>query len=95
MRYFFGCGGKNCGAARISGALLRGPPGGLYPKAPVGCVIGQRVIILATGVPDKGRLVVTAHDSEWNVPAGASEFTPVIPDDYTPGRPMMQLGPKK
>jgi hypothetical protein len=49
----------------------------------------------AKGEPDKGRLVVTAHGFEWNVPAEASDFTPVIPDDYTPGRPMMQLGPKR
>jgi hypothetical protein len=47
------------------------------------------------GEPGKGRLQVVAHDFEWNVPAEASDFTPVIPDDYTPGRPMMQLGPKK
>jgi hypothetical protein len=40
-------------------------------------------------------LQVVAHDFEWNVPAEASDFTPVIPDDYAPGRPMMQLGPKK
>ena len=47
------------------------------------------------GEPGKGRLQVVAHDFEWNVPAEASDFTPVIPDDYTPGRPMMQFGPKK
>lgn len=32
---------------------------------------------------------------EWNVPAEAAQFTPVIPDDYTPGRPLMQFGRKK
>ena len=47
------------------------------------------------GEPGKGRLEVVAHDFEWNVPAEASDFTPVIPDDYTPGRPLMQLGLKK
>ncbi len=47
------------------------------------------------GEPGKGRLHVAAHDFVWNVPAEAAEFEPVIPDDYTPGRPMMQLGPKQ
>ncbi len=52
-------------------------------------------IEMGKGEPSKGRLQVVAHDFEWNVPAEASDFTPVIPGDYTPGRPMMQLGPKK
>ncbi len=52
-------------------------------------------IEVGKGEPGKGRLQVVAHDFEWNVPAEAGEFTPVIPDDYTPGRPMMQIGPKK
>jgi hypothetical protein len=38
---------------------------------------------------------VVAHDFERDVPAEAGEFTPVIPEDYTPGRPLMQLGRKK
>ena len=45
--------------------------------------------------PGKGHLQVTAYDFEWDVPAQAAEFAPVIPDDYTPGRPLMQLGPKQ
>jgi hypothetical protein len=38
---------------------------------------------------------VAAHDFEWDVPVAAAEFTPVIPDDYTPGQPLMQIVPKK
>ncbi len=52
-------------------------------------------IEMGKGEPGKGRLQVVAHGFEWNVPAEAAEFTPVIPDDYTPGRPLMQLGLKK
>jgi len=52
-------------------------------------------IEMGKGEAGKGRLQVVAHDFEWNVPAEASDFAPVIPDDYTPGRPMMQLGPKR
>jgi hypothetical protein len=47
------------------------------------------------GEPGKGRLQVVAHDFEWNVPLDAAEFTPVIPDDYTFGQPMIQVGPGK
>jgi hypothetical protein len=35
------------------------------------------------------------QDFKWDVSVGASEFEPVIPDDYTPGRPMMIFSPKK
>jgi outer membrane lipoprotein-sorting protein len=47
------------------------------------------------GEPGKGHMQVVAHSFEWDVPVAATEFEPVIPDDYTPGRPMMQLGPKR
>ena len=52
-------------------------------------------IEIGKDAPGQGHLQVVAHDFEWSVPAEAGEFTPVIPADYTPGRPMMQLGPKK
>jgi hypothetical protein len=32
---------------------------------------------------------------QWDVSVDASEFEPVIPDDYTVGRPMMIFSPKK
>lgn len=37
------------------------------------------------------RLALT--DFEWDVPVDAADFEPVIPDDYTPGRPMLQMLP--
>ncbi len=37
----------------------------------------------------------TFHDFQWDVPADATQFEPVIPDDYTPGQPMMQMMPGK
>jgi hypothetical protein len=43
----------------------------------------------------KGHVQVAAHDFEWDVPVAAAEFTPVIPDDYTPGQPLMQIVPKE
>ncbi len=52
-------------------------------------------IEMGKDAPGQGHLQVVAHDFEWNVPLDAAQFTPVIPDGYTPGRPMMQLGPKK
>jgi hypothetical protein len=52
-------------------------------------------IEMGKGEPGKGRLDVAAYDFEWNVPAEAAEFTPVIPADYTPGWPLMQIGLKK
>jgi hypothetical protein len=45
--------------------------------------------------PGMGRVHAAAHDFEWDVPVEAAEFSPVIPDDYTPGRPLMQVMPKK
>jgi outer membrane lipoprotein-sorting protein len=45
--------------------------------------------------PGKGHVQVAAHDFEWDVPLDAAEFTPVIPDDYTPGPPLMQIMSKK
>ncbi len=47
------------------------------------------------GEPAKGHMHVVVHGFEWNVPVDAAEFEPIIPDDYTPGRPMMQIGPKQ
>jgi hypothetical protein len=38
---------------------------------------------------------MTFHDFQWDVPVDAAEFEPVIPDDYTPGQPMMQIMPGK
>ena len=47
------------------------------------------------GVAGRGHLHVAAYDFEWVVPVDEAEFTPVIPADYTPGRPLIQIGPKK
>ena len=35
------------------------------------------------------------QDFQWDVSVDASEFEPIIPDDYTVGRPMMIFSPKK
>ena len=40
-------------------------------------------------------MCITIHDCQWDVPVDAMEFKPVIPDDYTPGQPMMQMLPGK
>jgi outer membrane lipoprotein-sorting protein len=45
--------------------------------------------------PGMGHVHAAAHDFEWDVSAAAAEFSAVIPDDYTPGRPLMQAMPKK
>ncbi len=47
------------------------------------------------GEPGKGYMRVVAHSFEWDLPVVAAEFEPVIPDDYTPGRPMLQVGPRQ
>jgi hypothetical protein len=52
-------------------------------------------IEMGKGEPGTGRLDVAGYDFEWNVPAEPAEFVAVIPDDYTPGRPLMQVLPKK
>ena len=38
---------------------------------------------------------MTFHDFQWDVQVDAAQFKPVIPDDYTPGQPMMQIMPGK
>jgi hypothetical protein len=43
----------------------------------------------------KGHAHITIHNFQWNVPVDAAEFEPVIPDDYSPGRPMLQILPGK
>ena len=40
-----------------------------------------------------GLVNIVVDNFQWDVPFEASEFEPVIPEDYTPGQPMMQLGP--
>ncbi len=40
-------------------------------------------------------MCMTFHDFEWDVQVDAAQFKPVIPDDYTPGQPMMQIMPGK
>jgi hypothetical protein len=44
---------------------------------------------------NKGHAHIAIHDFQWNVPVDAAEFEPVIPSDYTPGRPMLQMLPGK
>jgi len=44
---------------------------------------------------NKGHMHIVVYDFQWDVPVDAAEFEPVIPDDYTPGRPMLQILPKK
>ncbi len=40
-------------------------------------------------------MCMTFHDFQWDVQVDAAEFKPVIPEDYTPGQPMMQIMPGK
>lgn len=44
---------------------------------------------------NRGHMHIVVDDFQWDVPVDAAEFEPVIPDDYTPGRPMLQLLPHK
>jgi len=44
---------------------------------------------------NKGHMHIVVYDFQWDVPVDSAEFEPVIPDDYTPGRPMLQILPKK
>jgi len=44
---------------------------------------------------NKGHIHFVICDFQWNVLVDAAEFEPVIPDDYTPGQPMLQMLPKK
>jgi hypothetical protein len=45
------------------------------------------------GVEKTGYMRVVLSNFEWDVSVDAAEFEPVIPDDYTPGKPMMQMLP--
>jgi hypothetical protein len=36
---------------------------------------------------------IVFHDYQWGVTVDATDFEPAIPEDYTPGRPMMQMLP--
>jgi outer membrane lipoprotein-sorting protein len=40
-----------------------------------------------------GLVNIVIDDFQWDVPFETTQFEPVIPEDYTPGQPMMQLGP--
>lgn len=53
-----------------------------------------RMEVRKNGGNDKS-MCVTFYDFEWDVPVDATEFEPVIPDDYTPDQPMMQIMPGK
>jgi outer membrane lipoprotein-sorting protein len=53
-----------------------------------------RMEVRKTGGNDKS-MCITFYDFEWDVPVDAMEFEPIIPDDYTPGQPMMQIMPGK
>ncbi|MHC4544805.1 MAG: LolA family protein [Planctomycetota bacterium] len=51
---------------------------------------------IETNKDDKMRhMWAVVQDFQWDVSVDASEFEPVIPDDYTVGRPMMIFSPKK
>jgi len=45
------------------------------------------------GEEKTGLVQVALTDFEWNVTVDAAEFEPIIPDDYTPGQPMLQMLP--
>jgi len=57
-------------------------------KLPVRCEIDK-------DAPGTGHVHAAAHDFQWDVAVDAAEFSPVIPDDYTPGRPLMQVMPRR
>jgi len=42
---------------------------------------------------DKMNMHAVVYDFQWDIPVDAAEFEPVIPDDYTPGQPMLQILP--
>ena len=42
---------------------------------------------------NKGHLSMVVDNFQWDVPVEPTDFEPVIPDGYTPGRPLMQIGP--
>lgn len=44
---------------------------------------------------NKGQMHIVVCDFQWDVAVDAAEFEPVIPDDYTPGQPMLQMLPRK
>ncbi len=45
------------------------------------------------GNEQKGLVQIALTDFEWNIPVDAADCEPVIPDDYTPGQPMLQMLP--
>ncbi|MHC4118803.1 MAG: LolA family protein, partial [Planctomycetota bacterium] len=53
-----------------------------------------RMEVRKSGGDDRS-MYMTFHDFQWDIPVDAAQFKPVIPDDYTPGQPMMQLMPEE
>lgn len=47
------------------------------------------------GSEKTGLVNIVVDNFQWDVPYETTQFEPVIPEDYTPGQPMMQLGPSK
>lgn len=41
-----------------------------------------------------GQMNIVVCDFQWDIAVDAAEFEPVIPDDYTPGQPMLQILPR-
>jgi len=44
---------------------------------------------------DKMNMHALVYDFQWDISVDAAEFEPVIPDDYTRGRPLMIIAPQK
>jgi len=104
IRRILECEHTSLGRSTIDGIEVEGfqtiDPGGPMGQAEVKIWVDvetkypARIEVRKNGGND-AYMCMTFHDCQWDVPVDATEFKPVIPDDYTPGQPMMQIMPGK
>ena len=102
VRIILECEHTSVGKSVIDGIEVEGfrktEPGGLT----IWVDVETRLPVRMEGQMDMGKnkeikaqVHLLVYDFQWDVPVDAADFEPVIPADYTPGRPMLQMFPPK
>ncbi|KPK41910.1 MAG: hypothetical protein AMJ65_08535 [Phycisphaerae bacterium SG8_4] len=100
IRRILGCEHTNLGRSTIDGIEVEGFQT-TDPNGPMGQAEIKIWVDVETRLPvqieihkdagDDAYIHFVVHDYQWGVTVDATDFEPVIPDDYTPGQPMMQM----
>ncbi|TKJ35412.1 MAG: hypothetical protein CEE38_14650 [Planctomycetes bacterium B3_Pla] len=100
IRRILGCEHTNLGRSTIDGIEVEGfqttDPDGPMGQAEIKIWVDVETrfpvrIEIRKDAGNDAHIHFVFHDYQWDVTVDATDFEPVIPDDYTPGQPMMQM----